>query len=130
MTISRPHVRAPTSGRRVSVGVSPDLSRPRGWLAQLNRSAVRNAWIYRYDRSHGTSRRDHRARSPRTAARGTHARLRAPQAPQPDARVGAGALLRVAVSDPEEDAPLLAHRGDVVHEDPGCSGVQAAAHHL
>src|SRR5690348_9383046 len=54
--------------------------------------------------------RDPRARSPRTAARVAHARLRAAQAAQRSARLEPGALLRVALSGAEEDAPRRVDR--------------------
>ena len=87
--------------------LSTHRQRVRGGVAQPRFVVPR---IYRYDRSHGTSWRHHRARSPRTAARGTHARLRAAQAAQPHARMGSRAVLRLPLPRAEEDAPRQPHQ--------------------
>src|SRR5215207_1247550 len=96
----------------------------------IDPSDVQNWRIYRYDRSHGTAWRHHRVGSPRTAARGTHARLRAAQAPQPDARLGSAALLRVALPGTEEDAPRQPDRGSQADCDTWVTDLPSAADHL
>ena len=105
-------------------GRAPGIARPRRGVAIRTRyidaigCADRTARTGRptYDPGRQTARgeqgRDPRAGSPRTAARVARARLRAAQAAQPAARLGPGALLRLALPGAEEDAARRAgHRG-------------------